>query len=45
MTPTSRPRPIRAAYDSGTVEKRNAAASRCEMRHPSMSTLPHAGTR
>ena len=29
-----------AAYESRTVEKRNAAASLCEMRHPSMSICP-----
>ena len=45
MTPTSRALPVRAAYESGTDEKRNAAASAREMRQPSMSTVPYAGTR
>lgn len=34
MTPTSRALPVRAAYESGTAENWNAAASTVEMRQP-----------
>src|ERR1700730_2343461 len=45
MTPTSRALPVFAAYESDTVEKRNAAASRCERDQPSIVSLLEAGTR
>ena len=45
MTPTSRALPVCAAYECGTDENRNAAASDCEIRQPSTSTEPQAGIR